>query len=686
MSFTAEFILKLTDRASGGWRKFKDGWESFDAGKVAKGLDSAAAGFDRMGQLGRKGVEGPLRVAASLEQQLSVVQAKSQATTEQLERIKDKSRALGAATKFSATEAASGFEVLSAAGVGVEDQLVAIDPVLTLAAAGFTSIEKAATLNSDVLGAWGQDVTHAAKATDLLIGAANKSKQSIGTLSQSLKDAAPVAAAAGASLGDVLGIQAVLAASGIKGSKAGRATRSLYSRLQAPAAAGKKALRRLRIKTKDKDGNLRDVGTILGEIQTAMDRKFGVGKGGAKRQALMKQIFGEAAAGASIKVMQASTSGLLAKMQKDIETFDAKSAAAAANNNTLGKIAEAKSAWEELQITVGDELLPVVTESVLEFTELARVVGSWAGQNRGAVKTLGMMSLSLAVVGTTMAPVLRGLGMFAKAGKWVAGLGLVKKGMLALRGAVLAASASFRTLAVAMATNPITWVVVGVVALVAAGVLLWKKWDKVSAFFARMWRRMPAPVQSAIRIITAPIRVLGHGAKWLWNHWREAWTGITGSAGKAATFLGEKFTDLTGIPVDISAAWEPVAAFFDNLWGGVVGITERSIDFVAEKLGWVGDQIMDFERSLPEWATGRERVVAGGALAAAKDIRASVQGNSGGGVSALGDAAAGLASRFGGELVIRLESADGAPRIAGTDSKTSGNAGIKLDTGMQGAA
>src|SRR5690606_31949512 len=39
----------------------------------------------------------------------------------------------------------------------------------------------------------------------------------------------------------------------------------------------------------------------------------------------------------------------------------------------------------------------------------------------------------------------------------------------------------------ALWANPITWVVAGIIALIAAGVLLWKYWDEVTAFFLKAW-------------------------------------------------------------------------------------------------------------------------------------------------------------------------------------------------------
>src|SRR5690606_42612 len=59
-----------------------------------------------------------------------------------------------------------------------------------------------------------------------------------------------------------------------------------------------------------------------------------------------------------------------------------------------------------------------------------------------------------------------------------------------LRGVILAARVAMLLFNVAMLTNPITWVIAGIVALVAAGIWLWKNWDAVVEWFGNAWERI----------------------------------------------------------------------------------------------------------------------------------------------------------------------------------------------------
>ena len=54
---------------------------------------------------------------------------------------------------------------------------------------------------------------------------------------------------------------------------------------------------------------------------------------------------------------------------------------------------------------------------------------------------------------------------------------------------------------VALLANPITWIILGIVALGAAVYMLIKHWDKVSAFFSDMWKKVKAYFAVPIQII-----------------------------------------------------------------------------------------------------------------------------------------------------------------------------------------
>jgi TP901 family phage tail tape measure protein len=112
-------------------------------------------------------------------------------------------------------------------------------------------------------------------------------------LGDTLKYAAPVASAAGASIEEVAAMAGLLGNVGIQGSMAGTALRASFLKLSAPPKVAADALANLGVEVKDLDGNLRPVPELLKELAQATE-----GLGSAERAEAIKQIFGaEASAG-----------------------------------------------------------------------------------------------------------------------------------------------------------------------------------------------------------------------------------------------------------------------------------------------------------------------------------------------------------------------------------------------------
>ena len=83
--------------------------------------------------------------------------------------------------------------------------------------------------------------------------------------------------------------------------------------------------------------------------------------------------------------------------------------------------------------------------------------------------------------------------------------------------------ASVWSFTAALLANPITWVVVGIVALIAALILLWQNWDSVTAFLQNAW-------DTACSKITAGLEWLKQGFQSImdWIGEKIAWFGEAG--------------------------------------------------------------------------------------------------------------------------------------------------------------
>ena len=86
---------------------------------------------------------------------MSKVQAVSGASNEQLQRLSDKAKEMGATTKFSATEAADAMNYMAMAGWKTEDMLNGIDGIMNLAAASGEDLATTSDIVTDALTAFG---------------------------------------------------------------------------------------------------------------------------------------------------------------------------------------------------------------------------------------------------------------------------------------------------------------------------------------------------------------------------------------------------------------------------------------------------------------------------------------------------------------------------------------------------
>ena len=118
-------------------------------------------------------------------------------------------------------------------------------------------------------------------------------------------------------------------------------------------------------------------------------------------------------------------------------------------------------------------MVPTLTSVLDRVTGLVDSTTAWASRNQGLVRTLFIIGGGLATivaVGAGVITLVSGIGVAA------VGLGLGIPVVLGLTGAVWAFT-------VALLANPVGLIVVGVVALAAGLILVWRNWDLVTKGF-----------------------------------------------------------------------------------------------------------------------------------------------------------------------------------------------------------
>lgn len=304
-----------------------------------------------------------VKQAANFEQALSNIKAVSGATGKDMEKLQKLAMDMGASTKYSATEAANGIEELIKAGVSVEQILGGgLKGALSLASAGGIELAQAAEIASTALNAFRSEGLSVSQAADILAGAANASATSVEELQYGLSQVAAVAHGAGMSFEDTSTALAVLAQNGKKGSDAGTSLKTMLNTLQPSTKEQTALFKELGLMTEngsnaffDANENLKSLDQIAGILQKSMS-----GLTSAQRQQALKTIFGSDAMAAA-NILFAEGEAGVKKMKAAMGNVTAEQVAEEKTRNFNGQLEKLKGAFETLQISIGQNLLPLLT-------------------------------------------------------------------------------------------------------------------------------------------------------------------------------------------------------------------------------------------------------------------------------------------------------------------------------------
>lgn len=319
------------------------------------------------------GVAGySIKVGSSFEAGMSKVQAVSGASNEQLQRLSDKAKEMGATTKFSATEAADAMNYMAMAGWKTEDMLNGIDGIMNLAAASGEDLATTSDIVTDALTAFAltaQDSTHFA---DVLAAASSNANTNVSMMGETFKYVAPVAGSLGYSAEDCAVAIGLMANSGIKASQSGTALRSMFSRLAKPSKEVKEAMEKLNISLTDSHGNMKSLDTLMGDL-----RKSFSGLSEAEKAEMASSLAGQEAMSGLLAIVNASDADFN-KLKDAIYGADGASAkmAETMQDNLKGKITITKSTIEGLGIKIYEEIEDPMKEAAEGATDSVGQISS----------------------------------------------------------------------------------------------------------------------------------------------------------------------------------------------------------------------------------------------------------------------------------------------------------------------
>ena len=379
------------------------------AAKAAAGENfaNAKAGFGNavaMAGMVAAPIYGVVETAAKFEAAMSKVQAITRANTDEIGRLTAEARRLGETTQFTAQQSAEAMSYLGMAGWNTEQIIAGMPGLLALAAAGGTDLARTADIVSDDLTAFGLAADQASHMADVFAVTATRTNTNVEMIGETMKYAAPVARAYGATMEETAALTGIMANAGVKASQAGTALRAGFMRLAGPPKKASKAMQELGISLSDVSAQHQETSAALASLGINMDNIAGEGSHkmvavlqelrtkmqgltSEEKLAYMQMIFGTEAATGWLNVLDAGPE-VFNDLVSQMEHCDgeAEKMAEVMLNNAKGSIVQLQSAVEGAAISIGTLFLPTVADVAKWGADAAAGISAWVKEHEGLTK------------------------------------------------------------------------------------------------------------------------------------------------------------------------------------------------------------------------------------------------------------------------------------------------------------
>ena len=354
-----ELILDAKDKITGVIDRVDKslGRLKLSAAAAGAAITSALAGIG-LSRLFGSAIES----ASEFEQSLAKVAAVTKASAAEMDALRKAAEEAGATTKFTATEAAQGLEILARSGLSAADAIQTLPQVLTLATAEGLELAESAGFITTSIKQFGLEATEATRVIDVLVKTSQSANTDVREIGNAFSYAALLAKDAGLSIEQTAAIIGRLADAGIRSERAGTALRGILSQLADPASKARRELAAL--------------GDTSGDLTTALDTIRSAGDRGNK--ALL--AFGTEAAPALRTLVNTGVPAINQLVTALLSAAGSADQAATTMGATLnGALTRLNSAWDALKRTVVQPLLGPIAD---QADRLAKSIGDFVSSGR----------------------------------------------------------------------------------------------------------------------------------------------------------------------------------------------------------------------------------------------------------------------------------------------------------------
>lgn len=277
---------------------------------------------------------------------MSQVAATMGTTVDKIGNVKAKAEEMGRTTKYTATEAAEGMNILAQAGLSADEQISGIGTVLNLASAGAMSLEESASYTAGAVKGFGDSMSNASYYADLMARGATLANTDVRGLGEAFSGSAATAKNYGQAADSVTLSLLRLAEQNVTGSEASTALNRAMADLYTPTDDASKALDQLGVSAYKSNGEAKDFNDLVDELNGSLQ-----GMTAEQKNNALATIFTTQGLQAFNK-MTASSDATVQKFWKGIQDSSGSAAQQAATqlDNLQGDITLLSSATEGLQL------------------------------------------------------------------------------------------------------------------------------------------------------------------------------------------------------------------------------------------------------------------------------------------------------------------------------------------------
>lgn len=394
-----------------------------------------------------------------------------------MEALRGLAKEMGGSTAFSASQCADAINYLALAGYDTQQIYDTLPTVLNLAAAGGMDLARASDMVTDAMSALGLETEDADTMVDQMAKTASSSNTSVAQLGEALLTLGATGKMVKGGTTEINTALGILANNGIKGAEGGTHLRNVLMSLTSPTDKAGAALKELGVSVFDAEGNMRGMDEILGDLNSSMSSMTA-----EQKTDFLSTIFNKTDM-AAINALLANTGDAWDDLSDKIANSGgaAQQMANTQLDNLNGQLTILKSGVEGLAITVGEKMMPYIQKLIAWIQNITNKLAGMDDRTLNLIITVGTI---IAILGPALVII----------GKLIVFIGNVQKATAQLNLTFLA--------------SPVFWIIAGIVALVAAFVLLWNKSESFRNFWIRLWESIKQAASAA------------------WETMKEVWAGV----------------------------------------------------------------------------------------------------------------------------------------------------------------